>query len=123
MDKSLLLATWSEDSLAPAHTVFLDLAKSEVVGSQSVTAGTVAWLPNGDFLRVAPDGVLTRVRVGGELRSVGQVDLPPGYKPGAVSIHPRGTQMALRLMNFNSRGAMDESDFWVANLDGSGLAR
>lgn len=122
-DKRLLLATWSEDTLSTRHTVFLDLARSEVIGAQPESKGVAYWLPNGEFIRLAPTGAITRGRVDGAMWPAGQLRLPAGHMLGAASIHPRGTQMALRLMAVDAKGRKTHSDIWVADIDGGSLER
>ena len=123
VSKSMLLATWGEDSVSPAYRIFVDLPGQQVLSMLPAGDGPIQWLPDGRYVKVSSSGWIEAGPVGGTTSLLGQLSLPAGKTLGNIDINPQGTQMTLRLMVFNNAGGMDESDIWVANLDGSGLGQ
>lgn len=121
-DKSMLMATWGEDSVSPAYAIFVDMEAVEIVDALSADEGPVQWLPDGRYIHVSNTGAVDAASVTGTPTRLGQVNLPAGKVLGAVSVNPQGTQMAMRLMVQGDSNIL-ESDIWVAGIDGSALAQ
>jgi len=121
--KNVLLATWSEDSVSPATYVFYDFQSKTVLDSFSVADAAVNWLPDGRYVRVTADGRITIGTVGGAQQAGGQVAVPAGLSVNNLWVNPQGNQMALQLWAKSVSGNVEQTDLWVAALDGSNLGR
>lgn len=121
LSKSVILATWGDDSIAPAYAVFYDLAQQQVLDDFALEDSFVDWLPDGRYLRVSSTGTLQTGVVGGALTSTGSVVPPDQREIIDVDVSPDGSQMLLRCIVRAVDGGINESDLWIANTDGSNL--
>lgn len=123
VSKSVILATWGEDSISTAYVLFYDLAAGRVLDLFERGDAAVDWLPDGRYLRVAADGGISVGTVGGGTSASGAFTVPPGRELERISVSPNGAQVLLRLVVRAQDGSIDESDLWLAQADGSGLKR
>lgn len=118
--KSLMVGALSDSTVGPFDWVFVELSTMKVV-KQIEGLGGIDWLPDGRYLRVLPDGAIRVGEVQGGEQATGQLTLPPATVVAQVWVNRQGTQLALRLVHQVSPS--DESDIWLAPLDGSTLER
>lgn len=120
VSKDRVMATIGEDSTSPADTIFIDLPTMTVLRRFSADA-PVTWLPDGRYLRVLEDGTLRAGEVTGEEQTVGRIEPPPSHSVRALWVNRQGTKIAVRLLHDGS--LTDETDIWLADMDGSRLER
>lgn len=117
VSKSVILATWGDDSIAPAYAVFYDLAQQQVLDDFALEDSVVDWLPDGRYLRIGTTGAIQTGVVGGAVTPTGSVVPPDQREILDVDVSPDGSQILLRCIV----RAIDETDLWIANTDGSNL--
>jgi hypothetical protein len=120
VSKDRVMATIGEDSVSPADTIFIDLPTMAVLRRFSADA-PVTWLPDGRYLRVLADGTMRAGEVTGVEQTVGRIEPPPSHSVRALWVNRQGTKIAMRLLHDGS--LTDETDIWLADMDGSRLER
>jgi len=124
VSKQVILATWGEDSVAPAVYVFYDLATRTVLDVFDTDDAVVSWLPDGRYLRISAEGEITAAQPGALPQAAGSVAIPAGREIHNLWVNAQGTQMAMQfIVRGNAGGGIEESDLWVASPDGSSLGR
>lgn len=122
VSKKVILATWGEDSVAPAMHVFYDLAAHVILDQIDAGGLAVNWLPDGRYVSVAADGRIRIGTVGGSSSPAGTVAVPGGGEVTYVWPSPDGSRLLLQIVR-TGVSALDETDLWLANLDGSATDR
>lgn len=120
VDKNIVMATLGDDTVSPADTVFIDVAAVQVLKRFSAD-DPVNWLPDGRYLRIHADGTLHAATVSGAEQQVGRVDPPANHVVQDLWVNRQASKIALRVRH--DVDPVDETDVWLANMDGSGLER
>lgn len=119
VSKQVFLAMWSDSTTNPGVYVFYDLAAEEVLDTIDASTASVDWLPDGRYLHITVDGDISIGTVGGTLQAAGRFEVPLDKTVNDVWVDPQGARIALQLWSLSNAGSVDESDLWVADIDGS----
>lgn len=118
-DPRLLKVVWSEGFSTPVVDTVIDLQSQRAL-RQIAAQDLFAWLPDGRMLLVdVGTGLMRASRVDGAGETpVGQLRWPADSRPGPLWVSPSGAQLVVRLQRISRP---DESDLWIAAIDGTGL--
>ena len=120
-DKRLAKVVLGASSVSTFSEFIVDLDTRQV-RRQIAAEDWFAWMPDGRFLLINPDA--GTIRVGSmdssAVATVGSFSLPKERAMGPLWVSPSGQQFVVRLTRDS---VPSESDLWIANLDGSGLAQ
>ena len=84
-----------------------------------------SWLPDGKIMRIDKEtGVMETVNMGGDWVKSGRLSIPDGRKLWRFSVSHSGSKIAAIYMDYDyskyaTEKANNNSDLWVANIDGS----
>ncbi|MEQ1527830.1 MAG: hypothetical protein ABL925_00835 [Methylococcales bacterium] len=125
VSKQVLLFTWGRDLLDDPVYVFYDLATKEILKATTANDSLIDWLPNGQYLRISPAGAIYTggLASGAQEQQIGQIAIPFDRKVWGLSVNPQGTQIIVQLVVLSIDQKISDSDLWIANLDGTNLAR
>ena len=121
--KQVILATWGEDSVSDAVYVFYDMATRTILDYFDTADAVVNWLPDGRYLRVSASGAITVALPGQAAQSAGSVAVPTGRTINGLWVNRQGTQMLMQYLVPMDSGGIEESDLWIAQVNGSQLGR
>ncbi|HEV8692407.1 MAG TPA: hypothetical protein VGQ91_19025, partial [Ideonella sp.] len=103
--------------------VFYDLATHTILDYFDTAGAVVSWLPDGRYQRISAAGAITVGRPGAAAQATGSVAVPPGRTINGLWVNAQGTQMLMQFLVPAQAGGIEESDLWIAQVNGSQLAR
>ena len=123
--KEIVLFTWGTDLLDPPVYVFYNLATKKVLKAIMVNDALINWLPNGNYIRISPEGVIytSGIESGEQEQQIGQIDMAVERKIWNLWINPQGSHLIVQLVKLSADQKISNSDLWIANLDGTSLER
>lgn len=119
ISKQVILATWSEDTISDTVYFFYDLANKTLLHEFASDDAVTDWLPDGRYLKISSTGEITANAITGEAQSLGTIEIPPGCSIRDVWINRQGTQMVVQMVTMTIDNKIDDSDLWIADINGT----
>lgn len=121
----VVLTRWAPSINEDRSAVVYDIDTQKVLFATSPSARpeAVAWLPDGQLLRVKPSGQVTRMALGGTEQAVATLTWPEARVPQAAYVSPDGTKVVVQLAALRDTGSVAGVDLWMMNIDGSNFTR